>query len=121
MDGAEVGVLKEAHQVGFAGFLKGHHSRALKAQVGLEVLGNFPDKALEGELAEEQLGGLLVAPDLAESNCPRPVPVRLLDASRSRSRLPGGLRSQLLPGCLASGGLPSGLPWYVPCLGWIFN
>ena len=54
VDGAEVGVLKETNQIGLAGLLEGHDSRALEPQVGLEVLGNLPHQALEGELWEER-------------------------------------------------------------------
>ena len=60
MDGTEVGVLKESNQVGLAGFLEGHHSRALEPQISLEVLSNLTDKPLEWKLADEQLCGLLV-------------------------------------------------------------
>ena len=60
VDGTQVGVLKETHQVGLTGLLKSHHSRALEPQVSLEVLSNLTDKALEGQLADEQLSGLLV-------------------------------------------------------------
>ena len=60
VDGTEVGVLKETHQVGLTGLLKSHHSRALEPQVSLEVLSNLTDKALEGQLADEQLSGFLV-------------------------------------------------------------
>ena len=79
MDGTQVGVLKEANQVGLAGLLKSHDSRALEPQVSLEVLGNLPDQALEGQLADEQLSGLLVPPDLTEGHCARSVPLGLLD------------------------------------------
>jgi hypothetical protein len=109
MDGAQVGVLKEANQVGLAGLLESHDSGALEPQVGLEVLGNLPHQALEGQLADEKLSGLLVPPDLTEGHCAGPVPVGLLDAPGGRGALPGGLGGQLLPGGLASGGLPSGL------------
>ena len=60
MDGTEVGVLEETHQVGLTGLLKSHHGRALEPQISLEVLGNLTDKTLEGQLADEQLSGLLV-------------------------------------------------------------
>ena len=109
MDGAQVGVLKEANQVGLAGLLESHDGRALEPQVSLEVLGNLPHQALEGQLADEELSGLLVPPDLTEGHCARPVPVGLLDASGGGGTLPSGLGGQLLPGGLASGGLPSGL------------
>ena len=50
----------------------------------LEVLRNFTNKPLEGQLADEELGRLLVPTDLAESDGTRPEAVRLLD-STSRS------------------------------------
>ncbi|KAG7240871.1 hypothetical protein INR49_023445 [Caranx melampygus] len=73
VDGAEVGVLEEPHQVSLAGLLQSHDSRALEAQVGLEVLGDLTDQALEGQLTDEQLGGFLVATDLPESHGTGPV------------------------------------------------
>ena len=60
MDGAEVGVLKETHQVGLASLLKSHHSRALEPQVSLEILGNLTNETLEGQLTNEQFSRLLV-------------------------------------------------------------
>ena len=124
MDGAEVGILKETHQVGLAGLLQGHHGGALEPQVRLEVLGDLADQALEGQLADQQLGGLLVPgekasrklrrtvikfhktmkkssfqpPDLPERHGAGPVAVGLLDAPGGGGRLPGGLSGQLLPG-----------------------
>ena len=109
VDGTKVGVLKEANKVGLTGLLESSNGSRLEPQVGLEVLGNLPDQALEGELADEQLSGLLVPPDLTEGHCARPVPVGLLDASGGRGALPSGLGGQLLPGGLASSGLPSSL------------
>lgn len=44
----------------------------------LEVLSDLTNETLEGELADEQLGGLLVATDFTESNGTRPEPVGLL-------------------------------------------
>jgi hypothetical protein len=106
VDGAQVGVLEEADQVSLTGLLQGHDGRALEPQVSLEVLGNLPDQALEGQLPDEELSGLLVPPDLTESHCARPVPVGLLDAAGGRGALPSGLGGQLLPGGLATSGLP---------------
>ena len=68
-----------------------------------------PSDVLEGELADEQLGGLLVSPDLTESHCSGPVSVRLLDSAGGRGGLASSLGGQLLPGGLASGGFTSGL------------
>ena len=60
MDGTEVGVLKEAHKISLASLLKCHYSRTLEPQVSLEVLCDLTNKALERQLADEQLCRLLV-------------------------------------------------------------
>ena len=73
VDGAQVGVLKQSHQVSFAGFLQGHDSRALEAQIGLEILGDFTDQTLERQLADQQLCALLVTTDFTQSHGTRPV------------------------------------------------
>ena len=109
MDGTQVGVFKQSHEVGLAGFLKGSHSRALETQVSLEILGDLTDQALEGELADEQLSGLLVATDLTESHGSRLVAVGLLDATSGRGALACSLGGQLLPWGLASSGLAGSL------------
>ena len=109
VDRAEVGVLEEADEVGLGGLLEREDGRALEAEVGLEVLGDLADEALERELADEKLGRLLVPADLAERDGARAVPVRLLDAARGRRRLAGGLGGELLARGLASGALACGL------------
>ena len=109
MDGAEVGILEESDEVSLAGLLESHDGGALEPQIGLEVLGDLPDQTLEGELADEKLGGLLVPPDLSEGDCSRPVSVGLLDSASSGGGFPGCLGGQLLPGGLASGGFTCGL------------
>ena len=68
VDGAEVGVLEEGDDVGLGGLLEGAEGVRLEAAVGLEVLGDLADEALEGELADEQVGGALVAADLTEGD-----------------------------------------------------
>jgi len=68
VDCAKVGVLKEADQV--AGLLQSHDGRALEAKVGLVVLRDLTHQPLKGQFADEQLGALLAAMDLAE--CQRP-------------------------------------------------
>ena len=109
VDGAQVGVLKETNQVGLRSLLQGHDSAGLETQVGLEVLGNLPDQTLEGQLADEELSGLLVPPDLTEGHGTGAVPVELLDTTVGGGGLASGLGGQLLPGGLASGGLAGGL------------
>ena len=68
VDGAEVGIFKEGDEVGFNGFLEGTDGGGLEAEVGFEVLGDFTDETLEGELADQELGGFLVATDFTESD-----------------------------------------------------
>ena len=47
----------------------------------LEILSDLTDETLEGELADEQLGGLLVAPDFTERDGSGPETMRLLDTT----------------------------------------
>lgn len=109
VDGAQVGILEETYEIGFAGLLEGHDGRALEPQIGLEVLGDLPHQPLEREFPDEQLGTFLVSPDFPESDCSGPIPVRLLYTPGCRSTLPGGFGSQLLPWSFASCRFPSGL------------
>ncbi len=109
VDGAQVGVLEEADEVSLRGLLEGHDGGALEAQVGLEVLGDLTDETLEGQLADEELGRLLVATDLTESDGTGAIPVGLLHTSGSGGGLASGLGGELLTGGLASGGFTSGL------------
>merc|ERR1712131_522034 len=109
VDGAQVGVLKQADEVSLRSLLQGHDSAGLESQVSLEVLGNLTDQTLEGQLADQELSGLLITTDLTESDSSGPVPVGLLDTTGGRSGLPGSLGSQLLPGGLSSSGFTSGL------------
>ena len=102
MDGAEVGVLEEADEVSLGRLLEGEDGGGLEPEVGLEVLGDLADEALEGELADEELGGLLVLADLAESDGTGPVAVGLLDATGGGGGLASRLGGELLAGGLAS-------------------
>ena len=81
VDGAQVGVFKQTNKVSLASFLKSHHSGALESQIGLEILSDFSHKALEGQLADQQLGGFLVTTDLTKSDCTWPVTMRFLDST----------------------------------------
>ena len=58
VDGAEVGVFEEADEVRLRGLLEGEDGGTLEAEVGLEVLGDLANEALERELADQQLRGL---------------------------------------------------------------
>ena len=117
VDGTQVGVLKESNEVSLTGLLEGHDSRALESEVSLEVLGDLTDKTLEGELADQELSGLLVTSDLPQGDSSRPVPVWLLDSSCGRGRLAGSLGSELLPRGFASSRLPGSLLGTGHCTG----
>ena len=109
VDCTQVGVLEQTNEVGLGCLLECEHSGGLEAKVSLEILGDLANETLEWELADQELGGLLVPADLTESDGSWPVSVGLLDSSGSGSRLAGSLGGQLLPGGLASGGLSCGL------------
>merc|ERR1719422_375380 len=66
-------------------------------------------QTLEGQLTDEQLGGLLVPPDLPEGDGSRPVSVGLLDTAGGGGGLSGSFGGQLLPGSLSSGRLTGSL------------
>jgi len=72
-------------------------------------LSNLADQALEGQLADQELGGFLVAADFSESDGTRLVAMGLLDTSGGGSRFAGSLGSELFTRCLATSGLASGL------------
>ena len=109
VDGAQVRVLEEAHEVGLGSLLQGEDGGALEAQVGLEVLGDLADEALERKLADQQLRGLLVLADLTQGNSAGAEAVGLLHATGLRGRLAGRLGGELLARRLAAGALASGL------------
>jgi len=84
-------VLEEPDEVGLRGLLQRGDGGGLEAEVGLEVLRDLADEALEGELADEQLRALLVLADLAERDGAGAEAVGLLHAARRR----GGGRPQI--------------------------
>ena len=113
MDGAKVGVLEEGDEVRLRGLLEGADGRRLEAEVGLEVLGNLADEALEGELADEELSRLLVATDLTEGDGAGAVAVGLLDTAGGGRRLARGLCGELLAGRLATRALSFRVYYFV--------
>jgi len=105
VNGAQVGVLEQSHQISLTGLLESTNGSRLEPQVSFEVLSNFSHKTLEGQLPDEELSGLLVSSDLTESDSSWPVSVGLLHSSGGWSGLPGSLGGQLLPWSLSSSGL----------------
>ena len=53
-----------------------------KRRTHLEVLSDLTNETLEGELPDEELSRLLVAPNFTESDSSGPEPVRLLNTTR---------------------------------------
>ena len=109
VDGAQVGVFEETDEVSLRSLLEGHDGRGLETQVSLEVLSDLTDKTLEGQLADQKLGGLLVTTDLTKSDGTGPITMGFLDSTGGRGGLTGGLGGQLFPGGFASSGLTGGL------------
>ncbi|KAG0492704.1 hypothetical protein HPP92_006102 [Vanilla planifolia] len=107
--GAEIGVLEESDEIRFRGLLERGDGGALEAEIGLEILRDLADKALEGELTDEKLGALLVLTNLPEGDRSGTEAVGFLNAAGGWSGLSGSLRSQLLPRCLSAGRFARGL------------
>lgn len=106
---AQIRILEQADQIRLAGLLQCHHGRALEAQIGLEILCDFTHKTLERQLADQQLGGFLVATDLTQSNGAGTIAMGLLHAAGGRRALASGLGGELLSRRLSTGGFTSGL------------
>ena len=85
VNSAQISVLEQTDQISLSCLLKSRHSRALETQIGLEILGDFTDQALEWELPDEKLCGFLVLADFSESDGSWPESVRLLHSSGGRS------------------------------------
>jgi hypothetical protein len=81
VDGAEVGVLEETDEVSLSSLLQSTDSGALEAEISLEVLGNLANKALEWQLADQELSGLLETTDLTKSDGTWAVTMGLLDTA----------------------------------------
>ena len=89
--------------------LESHDSGRLEAEIGLEVLGNLSDEALEGQFADEEFGGLLVATDLSEGDGARSITMGLLDSSGGWCGFAGSFGGQLFAGSFSSGGFTGSL------------
>ena len=85
------------------------NSGALEAAVVLEDRGDLAHQALEGQLAQQQVGRLLKVADLADRHRARAVAVRLLGPFVGGLVFSAGFAGQLLLRRLATGGLAVGL------------
>ncbi len=68
MNGHQVHILKQSHEVSFSCLLQCSHSGDLKAEIVLEVSSNFPNQMTKWCTADHQLRTLLVASDLMQCN-----------------------------------------------------
>ena len=103
MDGAQVGVLKQANEVGLGGLLESKDGGRLETKVSFEVLGDLANETLEWELANEELGRLLVLANLTQGDRAWSVAVWLLDTTGGGCRFACCLGGELLAGGFASG------------------
>merc|ERR1719246_257552 len=111
VDGAQVGVLEEADHVGLRGLLEGKDGGALETELVAVLAGDLTDETLEGEFADEELGRLLEATDLTESDGARSEAVGPLDAGCGvlSAFLGSSLVSDVLTGVLGAGVLAGSL------------
>jgi hypothetical protein len=110
VDGAHLGILEEADEVGLGGLLEGEEGGGLKPYFYRgQMLTNLVDEALERSLTDQSMGALLVLANLAKSDGSGTVPVGFLDVALGGEGVTSGLGGELQPGNLASGGLASGL------------
>jgi hypothetical protein len=101
----EVGVLEETNEVSLSSLLESEDGRGGETEVVLEGGGDLTDKALEGELANEEISGLLVSTDLTDGDGTGAVTVSLLDTTGGGGRLAGGLSGEGGTGSLTTEGL----------------
>ena len=109
VDGAQVGVLKQSNQVGLTSLLEGHDGRALESEVSLEILGDFTDETLEGQLSDQKLGALLVSSDFTQGDSSGPVSVWFLHTTSGGCTFACGLGGQLFPGGFPTSGFSGSL------------
>ena len=109
MDSAKISVFEQTDEVGLGSFLERKNGGALETKIGLVILSDLTNEALERKLADEELSGLLELADLTESDGTGFEAMRLLDSASGRGGFTGGLCGELLTRSLATGGLTSGL------------
>ena len=89
VDGAQVGVFEERDKVSLDRLLESTNGRRLEAKVGLEVLRDFTNQALEGKFADEELSGFLIATNLTEGNSSFEAVLATCYSEQSGECLPG--------------------------------
>ncbi|KAF4373900.1 hypothetical protein F8388_007806 [Cannabis sativa] len=59
VNGAQIGVFEQTHQVSLCSLLKSRHSTRLESKIGLEILSDFPNQSLEWKLTDQKLSAFL--------------------------------------------------------------
>ena len=81
VDGAQVRVLEDADHVRLSRFVERKDCGRLESKVGLEILRDLANQALERELLDEELRRALVLADIAKGDRSRTIAMRLLHSS----------------------------------------
>ena len=98
----KVRVLEETNEVSLSSLLKSKDGGGRETEVVLEGRRDLTNKTLEGELADEEISGLLVSTDFTDSDGTRAITVSLLDTTGSGGRLAGSLGSKRGTGSLTT-------------------
>ncbi|KAI9186803.1 hypothetical protein LWI28_021112 [Acer negundo] len=106
VNGTQISVFKQTHQIRLSCLLKSSHYAALEPHIGLKILSNLSHKSLEWKLPYQKLCALLVLSYLSQRHRSGFETVRLLHSSGFRSRFPGSFGGQLLTWRFAYVGLP---------------
>ncbi|KAL7429121.1 hypothetical protein ACHAXM_001547 [Skeletonema potamos] len=109
MNSTQVGILKETNKVCLTRLLQGQNGSGLKPQIRLEILSNLTNETLEGCLADQKVGGLLILADLTKSDGTGTITVGFLHSSGGGGGLASGLGGELFAGGFSSGGFTCGL------------
>ena len=104
MNSTQIRILKQTDKICLNSLLKSTNSTTLEPQIRLEILCDFPDKSLEGELANEKFGGFLVTTDFSKSDGTGSVTMGFLDTACCRSRFTCCFWGELFARGFASGG-----------------
>jgi len=109
VDGTQVSVFEKTDEISLTGFLKSHDSRALESEIGLEILSDFTNQTLEGQLPDQKFGALLVTTDFSQSDSSGPISVWFLHTSCCWGTLASSLGCQLFSWGFATGRFTCGL------------
>ena len=98
----KVRVLEKTNEVSLSSLLKSKDGGGRETEIVLEGRRDLTNKTLEGELADEEISGLLVSTDFTDSDGTRAVAVSLLDTAGRGGRLAGLLGSEGSAGSLTT-------------------